>query len=315
MKPMIKVEHLRKVYRTGKEKVLALSDINLELQKGEFCCIVGASGSGKSTLLNQLAGLEKPSRGKVVIDGQNVSAMSENQLAIFRQQKLGFVFQSYNLLPTLTATENVALPLMFKGVSKRKREALAKEQLKKMGLAKRARHKPTEMSGGQQQRVGIARAFVGRPAVIFADEPTGNLDSHTTVQVMNAILSLIREHKITFVMVTHERELAACADRIVTLRDGKVLRNEKMENPQSQYAAPDNKDDDDLNDSSFDDEFEDAVPAQQESAPQSSGLQERAQPHPAEQQVSVQQVDEEIRRMKEETQNTNETTKENSTNE
>lgn len=314
MKPMIKVEHLRKVYRTGKEKVLALSDINLELQKGEFCCIVGASGSGKSTLLNQLAGLEKPSRGSVVIDGQNVSAMSENQLAIFRQQKLGFVFQSYNLLPTLTATENVALPLMFKGISKRKREALAREQLKQMGLAKRARHKPTEMSGGQQQRVGIARAFVGKPAVIFADEPTGNLDSHTTVQVMNAILSLIRKHKITFVMVTHERELAACADRIITLRDGKVLRNETIEHPQAQYIMPDGKNEDDLNDSSFDEDFEEDVPAQQQSAPQNGSPQEAAQPQ-AEQQVNVQQIGEEIRRMKEETQNTNETTKENSTNE
>lgn len=314
MKPMIKVEHLRKVYRTGKEKVLALSDINIELQKGEFCCIVGASGSGKSTLLNQLAGLEKPSRGSVIIDGQNVSAMSENQLAIFRQQKLGFVFQSYNLLPTLTATENVALPLMFKGISKRKREALAREQLKQMGLAKRARHKPTEMSGGQQQRVGIARAFVGKPAVIFADEPTGNLDSHTTVQVMNAILSLIREHKITFVMVTHERELAACADRIITLRDGKVLRNEKMEHPQAQYVAPDGKDDDDLNDSSFDDDFEEAVPKQQAAATQSDP-QGAAPQQSTEQQVTVQQVGEEIRRMQGETQNTNETTKENSTNE
>ena len=315
MKPLIKVEHLRKVYRTGKEKVLALSDINIELQKGEFCCIVGASGSGKSTLLNQLAGLEKPSRGSVIIDGQNVSAMNENQLAIFRQQKLGFVFQSYNLLPTLTATENVALPLMFKGISKRKREALAREQLKQMGLAKRARHKPTEMSGGQQQRVGIARAFVGKPAVIFADEPTGNLDSHTTVQVMNAILSLIREHKITFVMVTHERELAACADRIITLRDGKVLRNEKMEHPQAQYTAPDGKDDDDLNDSSFDDGFEEAVPKQQAAAPQSVDPQAGAEQQAAQQQVSVQQVGEEIRRMQEETQDTNETTKENSTNE
>lgn len=314
MKSMIKVEHLRKVYRTGKEKVLALSDINLELQKGEFCCIVGASGSGKSTLLNQLAGLEKPSRGSVVIDGQNVSAMSENQLAIFRQQKLGFVFQSYNLLPTLTATENVALPLMFKGISKRKREALAREQLKQMGLAKRARHKPTEMSGGQQQRVGIARAFVGKPSVIFADEPTGNLDSHTTVQVMNAILSLIRKHKITFVMVTHERELAACADRIITLRDGKVLRNETIEHPQAQYIMPDGKNEDDLNDSSFDENFGEDAPVQQQSAPQNGSPQEAAQPQ-AEQQVNVQQIGEEIRRMKEETQDTNETTKENSTNE
>ena len=249
---MIKVEHLRKVYRTGKEKVRALDDISLELAKGEFCCIVGASGSGKSTLLNQLAGLEKPTRGTVTIDGENISAMNENQLAVFRQKKLGFVFQSYNLLPTLTALENVALPLVFKGVPRKKREKLAKEQLKKMGLGKRVKHKPTEMSGGQQQRVGIARAFVGKPAVIFADEPTGNLDSHTTVQVMNAILELIREYQITFVMVTHERELAACADRIITLRDGKVLRDERIEHPQQAYELPEGQQDADLDDHSWD---------------------------------------------------------------
>ena len=251
---MIKVEHLRKVYRTGKEKVRALDDISLELGKGEFCCIVGASGSGKSTLLNQLAGLEKPTRGSVTIDGENISEMNENQLAAFRQKKLGFVFQSYNLLPTMTALENVALPLMFKGVPRKKREKLAKEQLKKMGLGKRVRHKPTEMSGGQQQRVGIARAFVGRPAVIFADEPTGNLDSHTTVQVMNAILELIREYQITFVMVTHERDLAVCADRIITLRDGKVLRDERIEHPQKAYILPEGEQDSDLDDHSWDEE-------------------------------------------------------------
>ena len=264
-RPMIRVEHLRKVYRTGKEKVRALDDVSLELAKGEFCCIVGASGSGKSTLLNQLAGLEKPTRGTVTIDGKNISAMDENQLALFRQKKLGFVFQSYNLLPTLTAVENVALPLMFKGVPKKKREKLAKEQLKKMGLGKRAGHKPTEMSGGQQQRVGIARAFVGKPAVIFADEPTGNLDSHTTVQVMNAILELIREYKITFVMVTHERDLAACADRIITLRDGKVLRDERIEHPQTAYVAPEGGDED-LNDHSWD-ELQQTPPEQGKDAP------------------------------------------------
>ncbi len=278
-RPMIRVENLRKVYRTGKEKVRALDDVSLELAKGEFCCIVGASGSGKSTLLNQLAGLEKPTRGTVVIDGQNISAMDENQLAIFRQKKLGFVFQSYNLLPTLTAVENVALPLMFKGVPKKKREKLAKEQLKKMGLGKRANHKPTEMSGGQQQRVGIARAFVGKPAVVFADEPTGNLDSHTTVQVMNAILELIREYKITFVMVTHERELAACADRIITLRDGKVLRDERVEHPQTAYTAPDGGDED-LNDHSWD-EPDGAQPP--DAAQKGGSLPQAAQP-PQEQQ-------------------------------
>ncbi|MBP8855135.1 MAG: ABC transporter ATP-binding protein [Oscillospiraceae bacterium] len=237
MSAIIEVTHLKKVYRVGTEKVVALNDINLEIHKGEICCIVGASGSGKSTLLNQLAGLEKPTKGDVHICGENVSAMSEKQLAVFRQNHLGFVFQSYNLLPTMSATENVALPLMFKGQSKRKREAAAREQLAAMGLKKRARHKPTEMSGGQQQRVGIARAFVGEPEVVFADEPTGNLDSQTTAQVMNAILTLAREKNITFVMVTHERDLAGCADRIITIKDGMVLRNEKIENPNRVFAA------------------------------------------------------------------------------
>lgn len=237
MAAIIKVQNLRKVYHVGHEKIVALNNINLEIEEGEVCCIVGASGSGKSTLLNQLAGLEKPSRGMVYIAGQNVSAMTEDELAVFRQNNLGFVFQSYNLLPTLTALENVALPLMFKGMSKRKREKLAAVQLKAMGLGKRMRHKPTEMSGGQQQRVGIARAFAGHPKVIFADEPTGNLDSHTTAQVMNAILRLAREHGITFVMVTHERDLSGCADRIITIKDGRVLRNEKIEAPQEVFEA------------------------------------------------------------------------------
>lgn len=234
---MIRVKHLRKVYRVGEERVVALDDINLEIGTGEVCCIVGASGSGKSTLLNQLAGLEKPTRGRVYIAGQCVSAMTENELAVFRQNNLGFVFQSYNLLPTLTAVENVALPLMFKGIPKAKRTAMAEEQLKAMGLGKRMYHKPTEMSGGQQQRVGIARAFAGHPKVIFADEPTGNLDSHTTAQVMNAVLRLARRYGITFVMVTHERDLSGCADRIITIKDGCVLRNERIANPQATFAA------------------------------------------------------------------------------
>ena len=237
MASIIKVQHIRKVYRVGEEKVVALNDINLEIEQGEVCCIVGASGSGKSTLLNQMAGLEKPTKGRVIIAGQNVSAMTENELAKFRQNTLGFVFQSYNLLPTMTAVENVALPLMFKGIPKAKREAIAAKQLKAMGLRKRMHHKPTEMSGGQQQRVGIARAFAGHPKVIFADEPTGNLDSHTTAQVMNAVLRLAREHNITFVMVTHERDLSGCADRIITIKDGCVLRNEKIEKPVETFEA------------------------------------------------------------------------------
>lgn len=225
MAPIIRVEHLRKVYRVGREKVIALNDINLEIQPGEICCIVGPSGSGKSTLLNQLAGLEKPTKGCVYINDQPVSEMTEKQLAKFRQAHLGFIFQSYNLLPNLTAAENVALPLMFKGIGRKKRLEMAKEELKRMGLGKRANHKPTEMSGGQQQRVGIARAFVAKPEVVFADEPTGNLDSSTTRQVLYRMLNIAKENNITFVMVTHERELATCADRVITIKDGNVESN------------------------------------------------------------------------------------------
>lgn len=236
MASIIKVQNLRKVYRVGKEKVVALDDICLEIGEGEMCCIVGASGSGKSTLLNQLAGLEKPTKGRVLIGKHDISAMTEDELADFRQQHLGFIFQSYNLLPSMTAAENVALPLMFKGMGKKQREKLARKELKKMGLLSRANHKPTEMSGGQQQRVGIARAFVAKPKVIFADEPTGNLDSATSRQVLYSMLEMAKSYGITFVMVTHEKELAYCGDRIVTIKDGRVLDNvllgedEKAEN-------------------------------------------------------------------------------------
>ena len=225
MAGIIRTEKLRKVYAVGKERVVALNDVDIEVEKGEFCCIVGQSGSGKSTLLNQLAGLEKPTRGKVFIGRHELSAMNENELAKFRQKYLGFIFQSYNLLPTMTAAENVALPLMFKGVDKSTRIRLARRELKTMGLLGRANHLPTEMSGGQQQRVGIARAFVTRPKIIFADEPTGNLDSATSRQVLHRMLTLSKEEGITFVMVTHEPSLAACADRIITILDGRVRSN------------------------------------------------------------------------------------------
>lgn len=226
---MIKVENLRKVYKVGSEKVVALDNINLEIEKGEFCCIVGTSGSGKSTLLNQLAGLEKPTKGCVKINGKNISKMNEKELAIFRQNNIGFIFQSYNLMPTLTAIENVAMPLMFKGVDKAVREKKAKKILKELQMEKRAHHKPTELSGGQQQRVGIARAFVGKPSVIFADEPTGNLDSKTTHQVMEMLLDISEKNGITFVMVTHDPLLAQQAKRVVTLVDGKIIHDSKFD--------------------------------------------------------------------------------------
>lgn len=222
MQYMVETKNLRKVYRTGDEKVVALDNIDLTIEQGQVCCILGTSGSGKSTLLNQLAGLEKPTRGTVKIKGELISKMSEKQLAVFRQKHIGFVFQSYNLIQGMTAVENVAMPLMFRRVSRKKREEAAREMLKQVGLGERMDHRPNEMSGGQQQRVGIARAFVSKPRVIFADEPTGNLDSITSKQVLYRMLQISKQMGTTFVMVTHEPELASCADRIITILDGKV---------------------------------------------------------------------------------------------
>ena len=221
--PMIEVRHLRKEYPAADETVVALDDIDLTIPRGQICCIYGESGSGKSTLLNQLAGMEKPTRGGVRIGGVVVSALDERELAAFRQRHLGFVFQSYNLLPNLNAVENVAMPLMFRGVPKERREVAARGILKRVGLGKRLTHYPTQMSGGQQQRVGIARAFVAKPEVVFADEPTGNLDSKTKVDVMEMICSFARDLDQTIVLVTHDDNMAQYADRIVTLLDGRVI--------------------------------------------------------------------------------------------
>ena len=227
--PVVQVRGLRKEYRLADDTVVALKRIDLDIMTGEVCCIFGTSGSGKSTLLNQLAGLEKPTRGCVYIAGAPISRMDENELAAFRQKYLGFIFQAYNLLPALTATENVALPLAFRGMPKRKREALARKMLARVGLGSRADHFPSQMSGGQQQRVGIARAFVTRPRVMFADEPTGNLDSKTTAEVMQMICGFARAHGQTIVLVTHDPNMAAYADRIVTLIDGLIVSDERVE--------------------------------------------------------------------------------------
>ena len=221
--PIIEVKNLRKEYPVLDETVVALERVNLAIPQGQICCIYGESGSGKSTLLNQLAGVEKPTKGGVRITGVSISRLDERQLAEFRQKHLGFVFQSYNLLPNLNAIENVAMPLMFRGVPKRKRETIARAMLKRVGLGKRMNHYPTQMSGGQQQRVGIARAFVTRPQVVFADEPTGNLDSKTKTEVMDMICSFARDFNQTIVLVTHDDNMAQYADRIVTLLDGRII--------------------------------------------------------------------------------------------
>ena len=221
----IRTANLRKVYKVGSEKVVALDNINLSIPHGEICCLLGTSGSGKSTLLNLLAGLEKPSRGTIHINGRSIESMSEAKLAKFRQKSFGFVFQSYNLLPSLTAIENVSMPLLFKGVRRKRRTKLANDMLNSVGLNDRKKHKPTQMSGGQQQRVGIARAFVANPLIVFADEPTGNLDTKTTVEVIESMVNMTRERNRTLIIVTHDPEISEYADRIIHIRDGNIIED------------------------------------------------------------------------------------------
>lgn len=219
---VIRIKDVKKVYQMGKEQIQAVSGISLNIRQGEVCCLLGKSGSGKSTLLNLIAGLEKPSSGQIIFNKKHIERMNEDQLANFRQRYVGFVFQSYNLLPTLTAMENVTLPLIFKNVPVKERNERAMEMLKAVGLESRAQHKPHEMSGGQQQRVSIARAFINSPQVVFADEPTGNLDTRTTYEMMDLITGLANKNKQTLIIVTHDLELSDYADRIVMLSDGKV---------------------------------------------------------------------------------------------
>lgn len=225
-KPVIQVKNLYKVYRVGDSHVRALDGVNLEIYKGEFCSIVGTSGSGKSTLLNMLAGLEKPTKGEIIIAGEHMENKTENQLVKFRREHIGFIFQSFNLMGTMNAVENVALPLTFQGVDKDIRLKRASRVLDLVGLKEHKKHKPTQMSGGQQQRVGVARALVVNPEIIFADEPTGNLDSNTSKEVMELMQKVVREQKKTLVMVTHDNYLASFADRIFHIIDGKIVKIE-----------------------------------------------------------------------------------------
>ncbi len=224
--PMIEVRHVTKEYPVTDEKVVALDDINLTINKGEICCIFGPSGSGKSTLLNQLAGLEKPTRGGIRMNGTVISSLNESELAKFRQKNLGFIFQAYNLLPSMTALENTAMPLMFQGINKKTRNKAASYMLKQVGLANRMGHYPNQMSGGQQQRVGIARAFVAKPAIILADEPTGNLDSKSSKEVMDMIQAFAHRYHQTIVLVSHSPDAAKYADHIVHLFDGRIVKEE-----------------------------------------------------------------------------------------
>lgn len=226
MGKVIEVKSLYKLYRVGDEVVRALDGVGFDIFEGEFCAIVGTSGSGKSTLLNMLAGLEKPTRGSVVIAGQHIENLTEEQLVRFRRDHVGFIFQSFHLLGTMNAVENVALPLSFRGVPRDVRMRKADKMLDLVKLKKHKKHLPNQMSGGQQQRVGVARALVVDPKIIFADEPTGNLDSHTSEEVMRLMQQVVRKQKKTLVMVTHDAHLATYADRVFHIRDGKILKIE-----------------------------------------------------------------------------------------
>ena len=226
MDKVIEIKNLYKLYRVGDSVVRALNGVDVEIYEGEFCAIVGTSGSGKSTLLNMLAGLEKPTKGEVIIGGQHMETLNEDGLVKFRRENVGFIFQSFHLIGTMNALENVALPLSFRGEGRASRLKKADKMLDLVNLKKHKRHLPNQMSGGQQQRVGVARALVVDPKIIFADEPTGNLDSHTSEEVMTLMQRVVREQKKTLVMVTHDNHLATYADRIFHIIDGKIVKIE-----------------------------------------------------------------------------------------
>ena len=207
----------------GNEKVVALNDVSLDIKRGEFVCFLGKSGSGKSTFLNMVAGLEKPTKGEIIIGGIHIEKLDEEQVTLFRQKNIGFIFQAYQLIPSLNAIENVALPLVFRGMSAKQSQKVAKKYLDDVGLKGYYNRKPSQMSGGQQQRVGIARALVGNSKIIFADEPTGNLDSNTTLDVMNIIVDIAKKNNQTIILVTHDNMIADYADTIVELKDGDII--------------------------------------------------------------------------------------------
>lgn len=228
---MINIKNLTKVYKNGSLSVTALKDIELNIKKGSFVSIMGPSGSGKSTLMNILGCLDRATKGDYIIDGVNVSVLHENELAHIRNRKIGFVFQTFNLLPRLTAQKNVELPMTYAKISINERRKKAEEALVRVGLGDRMKHRSNELSGGQRQRVAIARALVNDPAILLADEPTGNLDTRSGEEIMAIFQQLNQEDGVTIILVTHEREIAEHTQRIIQFRDGRLVKDEKMINP------------------------------------------------------------------------------------
>jgi putative ABC transport system ATP-binding protein len=228
-KPVIRLENVYKTYDLGEIQVQALRGVSLEVRQGEFVAVMGPSGSGKSTIMNILGCLDRPTKGHYYLDGVDVSGMSKTQLAGIRNKKLGFVFQQFNLLARTSALENVELPTVYAGISPEERAKRAMEALRRVGLADRAGHHPSQLSGGQQQRVAIARGLVNRPAILLADEPTGNLDSRTSVEIMDILQDLNNEQGLTIVLVTHEPDIAKFAKRTLEFRDGKLRRDSIVE--------------------------------------------------------------------------------------
>ncbi len=227
-KAMIKTEALYKIYHMGDAEVRALDGVSLTVTEGEMVAIMGPSGSGKSTFMNTLGCLDQPTSGSYQLDGEETSKLSEKEKARLRNQKIGFVFQSFNLLPNLTAIQNVELPLIYAGVPASKRQKIALEAMERLGLGNRIHHKPRELSGGQQQRVAIARALVNRPRLLLADEPTGNLDTKSSREIM-AVFQELHRNGITIVLVTHEEDIAAYTERIVRFTDGKIVDDRRIE--------------------------------------------------------------------------------------
>lgn len=224
--PVIQLQDVRKEYVVGDSHIHALDGVSLTVTPGEFVCISGRSGSGKSTMLNMLAGLEKPTSGEIVILDKHIENMSESARIRFRRQYIGFVFQSYNLMPQYTAVENVELPLMLRGIGKRERRKQALAVMEQVGIVSHAEHKPSELSGGQQQRVGIARALITKPPIIFADELTGNLDTKTSAEIMDLLTGLFRSSGTTFMLVSHDPDMSRYTDRTIHLLDGKIISEE-----------------------------------------------------------------------------------------